>query len=133
LTTRQDVHNQHLLNDLRSIQGWYLGGAVGGEAKVDRDGSFLCFGRIGLCKSAVANLISAGEIVTRGHQVSLESDTYRLEGNGLTLLFTRMVNPVTGVLMNFYSCNLADTDVVLVTVEDNIRRYSEREVDLRDG
>jgi hypothetical protein len=59
-----------------------LGGATGGESTVKGNGMFLDFRRVSVWDAAVANLLSAGEMVTNGFVVSMRDDVYYLEGGG---------------------------------------------------
>jgi hypothetical protein len=71
--------NRNLFTDMTDSKPWILGGATGGENTVKESGMFLDFGRVGVCDAAVANLLSAGEMVINCFVVSVRDDTYYLE------------------------------------------------------
>jgi hypothetical protein len=113
---RSVFYNRNLLTDMTDSKPWVFGGATGGESTVKESEMFLDFGRAGVCDAAVASLLSAGEVVTNGFAVSVRDDIYNLEGGGKSLCFTRKMNPVTGKLMNLYSCTIGDHYDNFVTV-----------------
>ena len=125
---------RELLEDLKPITPWSLGGVVAGSqlTKVAENGKFLEYGRVGYCGGAVANILSAGEMESRGFAVMKAGDVYQLRGAGRTLQFVRKLHPLTRKKLNFYVCDarpyFIKEEACMVSVEDNMRRYTSREV-----
>jgi hypothetical protein len=79
---RSVFKDRNLFTDMTDSKPRVLGRAAGGESAVKESGMFFDFGRMGVCDGAVANLLSAGEMVTTGFVVSVRDDIYFLEGGG---------------------------------------------------
>jgi hypothetical protein len=99
----------------RSKQKLSHRGATGVENTVKESGMSLDFGRVGVCDAVVANLLSAGEMVTNDLAVSVRDDVYYLEVGGRYLAL-------------LVKCIIGDHCDTFVTVEENMRRHSAREV-----
>ena len=127
---------RNLLKNVVTITPWALSGIVGGKndecSMVAEEGNFMVFGKVGVCRGATANLLSAGQMTRRGWTVSIDEYTYYFTGQGVKLCFRRKLHPTTGRLLNYYVCDMREVDVhatpSFVTVEENMRRYGKRDV-----
>jgi hypothetical protein len=84
---------------------------------------------MGLCSQAAANILSKAEMVDARHHITYVNDEYHLDGQGVIMVFKRKSLGSDGHKSNHYSCDLgADDSMFPVTVQDNMRRYTPREV-----
>jgi hypothetical protein len=122
--------NKGLLTDINQRKPYTLGGvdntAVG--LRVNEDGSFRDLGRVGYAIGAAANILSQPQLLNQGHSVEYNSrgDWYRVKGGENEYFFIRKILS-NGEKSNHYSCEL--NSVLVATVDDNMRRYTKREVE----
>jgi hypothetical protein len=108
----------------------YIGG-VDGSSKgtvVRGDGNFKDLGRVGLCRQAAANILSKAEMVDAGHHTTYVNDECHLDGQGVTVVFKRKPLGSDGQNPTPILVIWAHDSLFPVTVQDNIRRYTPREV-----
>lgn len=118
--------NKNLLHDLTFVD---REGTIGGvnkespEIVIKRVGKFDDLGVVAYSENTVANIISQGQMVERGHRVSYDSveDEFTLAGPESSRVFRRKLYG-DGSKSRFYSC------ILINTVQDNLRRYTAREV-----
>lgn len=117
--------NAGLLHDVESIKCGSVAG-VNKDApglKISKKGQFSDIGEVAQSDGAVANILSQAQMVERGHRVSYDSDEdeYTLTTPRHIRVFSRKLLP-EGYKSRFY------THILVNTVQDNLRRYTTREV-----
>ena len=129
---RSIFRNAKLVDDRQVLAKPLFIGGIDGTSKgirVTADGNFANLGRVGICAEAAANILSKAEMVDAGHRVVYVNDEYHLEGDGCRMVFKRRID-ASGRKSNHYSCDLnSERSLALTTVEQNMRRYTKREVE----
>jgi hypothetical protein len=91
---------------------------------VETDGNFEDLGRVGICGHAAASILSKAEMVDAGNRISYVNDEYRLDGDGVAMVFRRKLLGRGGRRSSHYSCDMVDVASAAsfpVTVVDYMR------------
>jgi len=124
---RSVMKSRDLLHNIKQSSSITTIGGVNKDSEgitVSEDGEFEDLGRVGVSENSVANILSQAELLDKGFGVSYDtsSDQYCVKGTKKNWVFQRKRLP-SGKRSPFYSC-----EVLVTTVEDNMRRYTAREV-----
>ena len=94
---------------------------------MSQGGSFRDLGRVGYSPRAAANILSQPQLLNQGYKIIYDDlkDRYHLAGHSNDYYFERKCLS-NGDKSSHYTCELAN--VLVNTVEDNMRRYTKREV-----
>ena len=126
---RSIFKNKSFLDDIKDQHPYSLGGVDGSAEgfKVSQGGSFRDLGRVGYSPRAAANILSQPQLLNQGYKIVYDDlkDRYHLAGLSSDYYFERKYLS-NGDKSSHYTCELAN--VLVNTVEDNMRRYTKREV-----
>ena len=122
--------NSNLLSNIRHEDPFFIGGIDGTSKglKVSESGDFGGLGRVGLSRSAAANVLSKTQMLDGGKRVSYDQDedVYRLTGGLSTYTFGRKILN-NGRKSGHYACEMTDS-AFIATVTNNMRRFTKQEV-----
>jgi predicted lactoylglutathione lyase len=128
---RSIFRNKSLLSNVNAVKPFYIGG-IDGESRglrIGEEGDFEGLGRVGYQPQAAANILSKARVLDAGNTVSYDqqADVYTLEGQHRNYTFSRKLLD-SGRRSSHYACELVDESLFVTTVEDNMRKYTKREV-----
>jgi hypothetical protein len=129
-------HNADLLDNIRSVKGYRINGIEKSSRglTVRRRGCFPDLANIGcgvgISNGATANIISQAAVRDAGYRIDYDfaSDVYTVHGDQFVYRFGRKRE--NGKISPHYSCDMfiGGQSVLVNTVEDNMQRYTKREV-----